>query len=391
MIMAGGSGTRLWPMSREKRPKQLLPLISPGDSRFTRSIGAAKTDDRALSLLEVAASRVDGVVPPERRYICTGESFRTQIRACLPQFSDGQILGEPCGRDTVNAVGLTAAVLHKQDKDAIFIVLTADHLISPEDKFRDLVELAFRIVELDKKRLVTFSIKPTYPATGFGYVERGPALLGLTDSKGKPIVGSQNLAFRVARFVEKPDMPRAQAYVESGHFGWNSGMFVFHAGTVLDCLKRFKPECHEGLMRIADAWGTKEQARVLGEVYPTLPKISVDYAIMEPASRDTQVSIGTVLADVDWLDVGSWPSYAETLAADALGNRAGGGVKALFVDSAGSLVTGESAPNAKPHTVAVLGAKDMIIVHTPDATLVMPKAYAEQLKKLHALVDGELK
>jgi mannose-1-phosphate guanylyltransferase len=413
MIMAGGAGTRLWPMSRNQRPKQLLPLITPGSGRHTRSLrgtvggGVPPSSDsssppRPLSLLEIAAQRVEGLVPPERRFICTGEQFRTQIRSALPAFSDDRILGEPIGRDTVNAVGFAAAVLAKLDKNAVFIVLTADHLISPEDDFRKLADLGFRLVEQDPKRLITFSIKPTYAATGFGYVERGPAILGTPALRaGGPNPGSESratqpLAFRVARFVEKPDAPRAQAYFESGHFGWNSGMFVFHAQTFLDLLKRFKPESHEGLMKIQAAWGTAAQKQVIDEIYPTLPRISVDYAIMEPASKDKDggVSVCTINTDVDWLDVGSWPSYAETLTPDAHQNRTGGTVRSLCVDSSGNLITGESADpgeGGRPHTIALLGVKDLIVVHTKDATLIMPKSHAEQLKKLHGLVADDLK
>src|SRR6267142_3885066 len=155
MIMAGGSGTRLWPMSRKSRPKQLLPFIG------------------GRSLLEIAASRLEGLVPPQRRLICTNEAFRAAILQALPQFSDEQILGEPVGRDTVNAVGLTAAVLLKADPHAIFAVLTADHLIEPQEEFARKFDLGFRLIEDDPARFVTFSIKPTFPATGYGYVERG--------------------------------------------------------------------------------------------------------------------------------------------------------------------------------------------------------------------------
>jgi mannose-1-phosphate guanylyltransferase len=387
MIMAGGAGTRLWPMSRNQRPKQLLPLL-PG----------ANPGDPPRSLLEVAAARMEGLVPPERRYICTSESFRAQIKASLPAFSDDRILGEPCGRDTVNAVGLGAAVFAKLHKDAVFCVLTADHLISPEEVFRQRAELAFRLVEQDKRRLVTFSIKPTYAATGFGYVERGPALHGVTDEKGKEI--GKNLAYRVSRFIEKPDLHRAQAYFESGHFGWNSGMFVFHAGTFLECLKKYKPDSHEGLMKIQSAWGTKDQKKVLDEVYPGLPRISVDYAVMEPASREKEnagggISVCTVTTDVQWLDVGSWPSYGETLKPDAEGNRLGaaaaeggaGHAGSVLLDCKDTLVVSDDPS----HTVTALGMRDVIIVHTKDATLVMPRAQAEALKKLHGLVREELR
>jgi mannose-1-phosphate guanylyltransferase len=369
MIMAGGAGTRLWPLSRQGRPKQLL--------RFIRRSG----DERARSLLELSAGRLEGLIPVGQRYICTAEAYRTAIRADLPEFTDEQILGEPVGRDTVNAVGFAAAVLHRQDPDAVFTVLTADHIIEPVEEFQRLIDLGFRLVEADGTRLVTFSIKPTYPATGFGYVERGAPISGVD--------GADGLAFRVSRFVEKPDLPRAQAYVESGYFGWNSGMFVWKAATVLECLERFKPESHAGLMRIAEAWGTADQGRVLAEVYPTLPKTSIDYAVMEPASRDRAVSVCTVQMDVSWLDVGSWPSYAQTLEADAEGNR----TSLLAEDARTVSVAGKNnlvVNAAARHTVAVLGVEGLIVVHTPDATLVMPAARAEDLKSLHAKVEPGL-
>ncbi len=377
MIMAGGAGTRLWPMSRKSEPKQLLPLL-PRQGRGGAGGGGAG----AMSLLELAAARLDGLVPAERRYICTGEAYRKAIRASLPLFTEAQILGEPVARDTVNAVGLTAAVLAKLDPQAVFAVFTADHVIEPLDKFRALVDLGFRLVEADTNRLVTFSIKPTYPATGFGYVERASAIAG--------VPGGDGLAYRVARFVEKPNAQRAQAYLDSGHFGWNSGMFVWKAQTVLDCIKRFKPEAHAGLMKIQAAWGTGDQHRVLSEVYPTLPKISVDFAIMEPASQDRTVHVATVIMDLKWLDVGSWPSYAETLTPDAHGNTRGGVLDethALVMNTSGTLV----ASSDPGHTVAVLGCTDLIVVHTPAATLVMPRAKAEELKNLHASVREELK
>jgi mannose-1-phosphate guanylyltransferase len=376
MIMAGGAGTRLWPMSRGNKPKQLLKFIEePGGGE-------------PRSLLEIAAQRLEGLIDQNQRFICTAEGYRGAIREALPQFDDAHILGEPMGRDTVNAVGLAAAVFQKIDPEATFAVLTADHIINPREKFQSLIDLGFRLVEQDPARLVTFSIKPTYPATGFGYVERGTPLTG--------IQGGDGLCFRVQRFIEKPDLPRAKAYVESGFFGWNSGMFVWKAGTVLAALKQFKPESFEGLMKIQEAWATDRQQQVLGEVYPTLPRTSVDYAIMEPAAKAKgPYTVCTVLMDLKWLDVGSWPSYGQTIEPDKQGNRvafAGGAVhgtagKTVAVGGTGNLVV-----NPVPgHTVALLGCKDLIVVHTPDATLVMPREAAEQLKELHGKVEEGLR
>jgi mannose-1-phosphate guanylyltransferase len=371
MIMAGGAGTRLWPMSRKDQPKQLLKFIQPKEGGPSRS------------LLEIAAQRLEGIVPPERRFICTSENYRKIIRRDLPNFVDERILGEPVGRDTVNAVGFAAAVFEKLDKDAVFSVLTADHIIEPQDVFRERMDLGYRLVEDDAKRLVTFSIKPTYPATGYGYVERGTPIRGVDgcEKDGKA------LAFHVARFVEKPDLPRAQAYVQSGAFNWNSGMFVWKASTIMNALRKFKPESHAGMLQIQHAWGTAKQNEVVARIYPTLPKISVDYAIMEPASKDKDFSICTVQMDVNWLDVGSWPSYAETLGADPAGNRITGEGPTLQTQAKGNLLINANAN----HTLAVLGIDDLIVVHTPDATLIMPKSKAEELKALHGMVDERLK
>jgi mannose-1-phosphate guanylyltransferase len=377
MIMAGGAGTRLWPMSRGNQPKQLLEFIEqPGEAQ-------------PRSLLEIAASRLEGLIDQDQRYICTAEGYRAAIREALPQFDDAHILGEPMGRDTVNAVGLAAAVFAKNDPDATFAVLTADHIIEPRDKFQSLMDLGFRLVEQDPSRLITFSIKPTYPATGFGYVERATPLSG--------IQGGDGLCFRVQRFIEKPDLPRAKAYVESGFFGWNSGMFVWKAATVLEALRQFKPESHDGLMKIQEAWGTDRQQAVLAEVYPTLPRTSVDYAIMEPAAKakERQFSVCTVLMDLTWLDVGSWPSYGQTIEADKQNNRVafargsaeGTAGQTTLHNSMGNLIV-----NPVPgHTVALLGCKDLIVVHTADATLVMPREAAEQLKELHGKVAERLR
>lgn len=371
MIMAGGAGTRLWPLSRRQRPKQLLPLI-PNPSPPSRPGHPGTPPGREpQSLLQLAAARLDGLVPPEQRCICTGEAYRDIIRRALPEFTDEQILGEPVGRDTVNAVGLTAAVLAGRDPQAVFAVLTADHVIEPHETFRQRMELGFRLVDRDPSRLVTFSITPTHPATGYGYVERGEPI---TD-----IRGHDGHCFRVRRFVEKPDLPTARQYLDAGTFGWNSGMFIFHARTVLDALARFAPDNHAGLVRIAEAWDTPRRTKVLEEVYPTLPRTSVDYALMEPASADDTISVATVQMDVRWLDVGSWPSYAQTLEPDTDGNRTAGPGTLIQTDARNNLVVTDTPG----HTVAILGCEDLIVVQTADATLIMPADRAEQLKTLY--------
>ncbi|MCB9838479.1 MAG: mannose-1-phosphate guanylyltransferase [Phycisphaeraceae bacterium] len=359
MIMAGGAGTRLWPMSRQAMPKQLVPFI------------------QGRSLLEISADRLEGIVPEDRRYICTNERYREPILSALPGFNSDRLIGEPALRDTVNAVGLAAGVINKRDPDAVFAVFTADHLIRPPDVFRRCVDTAFALAEENPARLVTFSIRPTFPATGYGYVQRSA-----------PIDNHEG-AFAVKRYVEKPDLETAQRYLDSGDFGWNSGMFVWRARTILDAIGAYLPESRAGLDRIAAAWDTPDQQRVLDEVYPTLPKTSVDYAVMEPASADDRFPVCTVLADVDWLDVGSWPAFADTIDPDKDGNRQSliEGAQATLCDCRDTLV----ASSNPGHHVAVLGADNLIIVHTPEATLVMPRDHAERLKDLHAKIPDLLR
>jgi mannose-1-phosphate guanylyltransferase len=355
MIMAGGAGTRLWPMSRRKKPKQLLPFIG------------------GRSLLAIAASRLDGVVPVEQRYICTGESFRKPIRDALAEFTDDRILGEPEGRDTVNAVGFTAAVLAKRDPDAVFAVLTADHIIEPENVFADCLKRGMALVEDDPTRLVTFSITPTFAATGYGYLQHGDAIAGFDN------------AMHVKQFVEKPCREKAEEYLAATTYGWNSGMFVFHARTFLDALRRFLPESHAGLMTIAEAWDTEAQAAVLEHVYPTLPKKSVDYAIMEPASADDRLDICCVTMDVSWMDVGSWPSYGETLQADEAGCRTN--ARQVHIDSTNVLAVSDD----EEHVIATIGCSDLIVIRTEDVTLVCPAAEAQRVKDMAGEAGEELR
>ena len=357
MIMAGGSGTRLWPLSRADLPKQLVPLV----------------EDKCL--LRLASDRLAGVVGDGERWICTAERFRDQVNTMVPGIADDHVLGEPCGRDTLNAVGLTAAVLSKTDPDAIFAVLTADHVIEPQPVFADRLAAGFALVEEDPNRFVTFSITPTRPASEYGYVEQGAAIDGHAE------------CFQARRFVEKPDRETAEAYLETGRFGWNSGMFVFHARTILETIGRYEPATKDGLDRIAAAWGTPEQSVTLAAIYPDLKKISVDYGLMEPASRDDAIKICSVPMDVSWIDVGSWPSLGETLPADDRGNRVAANTLHTDLDSHDLLVFSEDAG----HRICTIGCSDLVIVHTKDATLICRAEDAQKVKDLAGLVPKDLR
>jgi len=349
LIVAGGSGTRLWPMSRASLPKQLIPFIN------------------GKSLLQLAFDRLEGLVPAENRYICAGQNHAELIcnALCLPR---EQFLGEPTGRDTLNAVGYSAAIIAKRDPEAVIAVFTADHIIEPIDEFLKIVDHGFRVAESQPNALVTFGIAPTKAATGFGYLELGEALDGS--------------ARRVEQFKEKPALPIAEEYFAAGaeRYLWNSGMFVWRAATLLNCICRYEPSNAEGIAQIADAWNTPQREAVLNDVFPKLKKISVDFAVMEPASRDPQVQVAAVPMPLTWLDVGSWPMFAETCPQDEHGNPTA--AKTLHIDSKRTL----AASSDPDHLIATIGCEDLIIIHTADATLVCHKDCAESIKEMHRQV-----
>lgn len=346
VLMAGGTGTRLWPLSRSGHPKQLLAV---GDGR---------------SLLRVAFDRLAGVVPPERVFVACGRSHQDAVREELVELPAGNVLGEPVARDTASAIGFAAAVIGTQDPDARIAFVTTDHVIEPVPVFADALRTGFEVIDERPSALVTFGIVPTAPETGYGYIERGPAL--------RP----DGSVHAVSAFAEKPDLETARCYLDSGRYLWNAGTFVWRADTVLEALGTQLPDTAAGLRRIAAAWSGPARQDVLDEVYADLRKISIDYALLEPVAQHDAGRLVVVPMELDWLDIGSWPALGTTLPTDADGNATDG--LTVLVDSADNVVVSDDPE----HLVATVGLREMIVVRTQDATLVCPKTAAGRVKDL---------
>jgi mannose-1-phosphate guanylyltransferase len=350
LIMAGGSGRRLWPLSRQDMPKQLLKVVD------------------GKSLLRIAYERLQGVVADDRILVCTGADYASVVAAELPELDPANILGEPEGRDSLNAVAWPAAVLAGRDPDAVIAVVTADHIMHPVSAFQQALADAFAFAEEHAEALVTFGVVPTSPHTGYGYLHRGPAMPGHAD------------ICAVAEFREKPDRATAEEYLASGEYWWNSGMFVWRAQTLLDQLALLQPATHAALLELAAAPDR------LAEIYPGLLKISVDYAVMEPVSQGQgTASVVAVRLPITWHDVGGFASLSEHLPRDEAGNAFQGA--SVLVDARDNLVINNTDDG---RLVAVVGLCDTVIVQTPQITLVCPVSEAERIKQLVDEVTSRL-
>lgn len=331
IILAGGSGTRFWPLSRKRRPKQLLAL------------------EGERSLLRDTVDRLRPLVEPANVWVCTTRVLAEDVRRELPDVPDGQILLEPEGRNTAPAIGWSVRSMPEEARRDVVVVLPSDHRVGDPAAFRDTIACAARAVKRED-RVMTLGVTPRWPETGYGYLELEEG----SDEDG---------VRRVRRFVEKPDLATAERYVASGNHLWNAGIFLFRGTALLEILGRLQPELARGLEEIAAA------PNRVGELYPKLPSDSIDYAVMEKLD-----SIATLPLDCGWSDLGSWAALDEVLPRDDQGNTGKGDTLAL--DSEGNLLVSDQG------TIAVLGVRDLVVVRTGDSVLVLPKARSQEVKRL---------
>ncbi|MFY9268578.1 MAG: mannose-1-phosphate guanylyltransferase/mannose-6-phosphate isomerase [Candidatus Manganitrophaceae bacterium] len=338
VILAGGSGTRFWPLSREEYPKQLLTLFGN------------------QSLIQATLSRVSGLIPESHTYIVTNRPQAEQIRFQLKPSAEGlHFIFEPIGRNTAAAIGLAASYLHKRFHDGVMVVLSADHFIRAPHTFIDALRLGETLA--NEGHLVTLGAKSTRPETGYGYIR-----------KGKPFE-KQPGASAVERFVEKPDRETAEAYLKQGDYFWNTGIFIWKVSTILDEIGRFLPELSAGLREIGEKIGSSDEKETVERVYPSLPSISIDYAVLEKSDR-----LAVIPTEMGWEDVGSWSALDEVIERDADGNILTGNV--INIDSRDSIVY------ADKRVVSVVGLRDLVVVDTDDATLICAKERAQEVKKV---------
>ena len=349
VIMAGGTGKRLWPLSRQKRPKQVLKLLD-GQTLLTRCF------DRLRPVFDV-----------RNILVLTNAEYADLVREDLHDLPMHNVIAEPAVRDTAGAIGLAAAVLAKHDPAAVMSILTADQLIEPPEVLQQALKDAFEFIAGNPDALITFGIKPTFPSTQLGYIK-------CVNPREWP--RCRNAVYSVESFREKPDRPTAERYVGSGQYFWNSGMFVWRAQTILANLHRFLPDSVEPLRRIAAAWDTPRRGAVVDKVWPALPKIAIDYTVAEPAAASGKLVV--IPGDFDWDDVGDFASIAKLHAGGRKSDLAILGENArVLADSSTGVVISQSG-----RLISLIGVTDIVVVDTPDALLVTTTANAQRVKSV---------
>lgn len=343
VVMAGGSGTRFWPLSRRSRPKQFLALA--GDT----------------PLLAATVGRLPPLAAPRETYVVCGPKHAAAARRMLPALPRENFIVEPCARNTAPCVGLAAIHVAAQDPRGVIAMLPADHHIGRPEAFREALAAAARLAEAGS--IATIGIRPSRPETGYGYLKLGPRLVAR--GRGKKKLG----AHKVERFVEKPDVVTAARYLADGSYLWNSGIFVFRADVILEEIARAMPVLGEQLAAIRKTIGTPAYGRTLKRVFPDCPSISIDYGVMEKSQR-----IAVVPADFGWSDVGSFAALPDVRPTDHLGNVAEG--DALVIDGRNNVVLA-----GKERPVAVIGLDDVVVVDAGDAILVCRRDRAQDVRK----------
>jgi mannose-1-phosphate guanylyltransferase len=352
VILAGGSGTRFWPLSRQDHPKQLLPL-------------AGTTGE---PLIAATVRRIEPLIPPENVWIATGPRLVDPTVRVLPRVPRSRFLVEPVARNTAAPIGWAASTIARQDPDALVAVLPSDHFVRDEPGFRDVLARALSAAE--EGFLTTIGIVPTRPETGYGYIELGDRL--------------RDGVHAVARFVEKPSRDRAQAFVDGGRHLWNGGMFFFRAGVMKQAIAEHLPALSDGLDALDAAAVRGEEEQALPALFASLPSVSIDHGVMEKAAK-----LAVVPGDFGWNDVGSWEVAWELAARDAAGNALPPG--SVAIDAKDNLVRDETTAGKAAKagragkTWALVGVSDLVIVETDDAFLVMPRTRAQDVR---AVVDA---
>jgi mannose-1-phosphate guanylyltransferase len=345
VVMAGGAGKRLWPLSRQNRPKQMLKILD------------------GQTLLNQCFDRLATIFDHRNIIIITNAGYADVVRENLPDLPYDNVIAEPAVRDTAGAIGLAASVLTKYDPEATMAVVTADQVIRPTKIFQQALLDGLSFVNQNPDAMVTFGIEPTYPNTQLGYIKLGEA--------GK-CAECENQVFKVAAFKEKPDESTAKVYCDSGQYCWNSGMFIWKAKTILSHLFNLLPESKEPLRKIQTDWDGPYQGETLEMWFPKLPKISIDYAVMEKAAE-----VYVIRLNCRWLDMGSFAALADMISSDENGNIVIAASSELMDCKNSVIVTEDSG-----HLIAAIGLKNMVVAHSPDATLVCQIDDTVKLKEL---------
>jgi len=350
VIMAGGSGKRLWPLSRKKRPKQILRLLD-GETLLRRCL------ERLLPIFDI-----------RNIIVLTNANYVDLVREDLPELPFDNVIGEPVVRDTAIAIGLAASILTKSDPDATTAVVTADQIIGPAEVLQQAIKDALTFVNNNPDNIITFGIKPTFASTLLGYIKCAGA---------RAYPGCENKIFLVTIFKEKPDEKTAKEYLDSSQYLWNSGMFVWKANTILANLNKYLPESIEPLGKIKADWDSPAQQQTLQEWFPKLPQISIDFAVMNKKSS----GIYAIKLDCRWLDMGSFAALADIINSDKDQNIVVAGASELL-DCKNDIIVTED----KGHLIAAIGLENMVVAHSPDATLVCPIDQTHKLRELLELI-----